>query len=111
MEKTITEDALAALVNYSWPGNVRELENVIERAAILSGGEIDSESLPPKIRKENESYDAAENQDSPPTLDEKERQYVIEILDRVNGHKGEASQILGIDLSTLYRKLKRYGLS
>ena len=104
-EKSVTKEALAALTSYGWPGNVRELEHVIERAVILSGDEIDVESLPPKIQRNSET-------DSPdrsrPTLDEMERRYVMEILESVGDDKAAAAKALGIDLSTLYRKLKRY---
>ncbi len=110
-EKPVTKDALTALSKYSWPGNVRELENVIERAMILSGVEIDLDSLPPKVQNSDNSNDTDFGRVSLQTLDEKERQYIAEILDRVDYHKGRAAEILGIDLSTLYRKLKRYGLN
>ena len=103
--KPVTKDALAALTNYAWPGNVRELEHVIERAVILSAGEIDLESLPPKIQK---SYGMSHSANSQLTLEEIERKYVLEILESVADDKVEAANILGIDLSTLYRKLKRY---
>ena len=110
-EKPVTKDVLTALSKYSWPGNVRELENVIERAMILSGVEIDLDSLPPKVQNSDNSNDKDFELGSLQTLDEKERQYIAEILDRVDNHKGRAAEILGIDLSTLYRKLKRYGLN
>ncbi len=103
-EKLVTKNALISLTKYAWPGNVRELEHVIERAVILSGGEINLESLPPKIQN---SPDGRSDR-SRPTLDEIERRYVLEVLMEANDDKTEASNILGIDLSTLYRKLKRY---
>lgn len=104
-EKSVTKEALAALTNYRWPGNVRELEHVIERSVILSGDEIDVESLPPKIQR---STATESSETSRPTLDEMERRYVMEILETVGEDKAEAAKALGIDLSTLYRKLKRY---
>lgn len=107
-EKLVTKDAMTALVNYSWPGNVRELENVIERAVILSSGEIDTESLPPKIQNNTETNGSSDDGDKMLTLDEIERRYVTEILASVGDDKVAAANILGIDLSTLYRKLKRY---
>ena len=106
-EKSVTREALAALTNYSWPGNVRELEHVMERAVILSGEEIDIESLPSKIRL-NSGFDKVDP--SRPTLAESERRYVLETLTEVDHDKVEAANVLGIDLSTLYRKLKRYQL-
>jgi len=107
-EKTVSKAAMTALVNYSWPGNVRELEHVIERSVILSGGEIDLESLPPKVQASLDSHGSSNSGDQRPTLDDVERSYVMEILESVDDDKVAAANILGIDLSTLYRKLKRY---
>ena len=106
-EKTVTTEAMSAIGSYDWPGNVRELENAIERAVILSGDEIDIGSLPPKIRL-NSGYETHDTDGFRPTLDEMERKYILEILKAVNEDKTQAANILGIDLSTLYRKLKRY---
>ncbi|MEO6050806.1 MAG: sigma-54 dependent transcriptional regulator [Pyrinomonadaceae bacterium] len=105
-EKAVTKDALAAMENYSWPGNVRELENVIERAVILSEGEIDTASLPSKIQLTTRG--TSDSADTKTTLEEVERRYVMEVLESVGDDKIGAANILGIDLSTLYRKLKRY---
>ena len=108
-EKSISADAMAALANYGWPGNVRELENAIERAFILSGDEIDVESLPQKVLKgAGRSFKTRDIERFRPTLEEMERRYLIEILGSVGEDKAKAANILGIDLSTLYRKLKRY---
>ncbi len=104
-EKPVTEEAMLALVNYDWPGNVRELENAIERAFILSANSIDIESLPAKI---SQSGSVSSLDGIHPTLDEMERRYLIEVLSSVGDDKSRAAEILGIDLSTLYRKLKRY---
>ncbi len=108
-EKPISREAMSALVGYNWQGNVRELQNAIERAFILSNDEIDLESLPPKVKSSSEN--ALEMRDPEglrPTLEEMERRYIVEILRTVNDDKTQAANILGIDLSTLYRKLKRY---
>jgi len=88
--------------------NIRELEHVIERAVNLSGSEIDLESLPPKVQLSSDAANISKNGDSRPTLDDMERTYVMEVLDSVDDDKVAAANILGIDLSTLYRKLKRY---
>ncbi len=109
-EKQVTREAMSTLLNHRWQGNVRELQNAIERAFILSGAEIDVESLPPRIK--NNSHDSAFEMRDPeglrPTLEEMERRYVLEILNSVKKDKSSAAEILGIDLSTLYRKLKKY---
>ncbi|HYJ91156.1 MAG TPA: sigma-54 dependent transcriptional regulator [Pyrinomonadaceae bacterium] len=107
--KPVSKAAMAALVNYDWPGNVRELENAIERAYILSSNEIDIESLPAKTRAAaNGSYEIRDTEGFRMTLEELERRYVTEILRVSDGDKARAANILGVDLSTLYRKLKRY---
>lgn len=106
-EKDVTSEAMSALMNYSWPGNVRELENAVERAFILSGDEIDADSLPPRIRSDA-GHIYSETSGYRPSLEQTEQQYVFEIMAAVKNDKTEAAKILGIDLSTLYRKLKRY---
>jgi two-component system, NtrC family, response regulator HydG len=108
-EKPVSKEAMFSLVNHDWRGNVRELENAIERAFILSVDEIDVESLPPKIR--SGTTGGAEVRDTGgfrPTLEETERRYISEIMRSTGEDKVQAANILGIDLSTLYRKLKRY---
>lgn len=106
VQKPIDAAAMNALCNYAWPGNVRELENTIERAFILSGDEIDIESLPAKIRNAAGSAIPASGEQS--TLEAVERRFVLETLQSASDDKVAAAKILGIDLSTLYRKLKRY---
>jgi|CXWL01.1.fsa_nt_gi DNA-binding NtrC family response regulator len=105
-EKLITPAAMEALNAYSWPGNIRELEHTIERAMILADDAIDVESLPDKLL----DITAVARSTAGATLDEIEQRYVLEILERVGEDKAAAAKILGIDLSTLYRKLKRYQL-
>jgi DNA-binding NtrC family response regulator len=108
-EKQIGKEAMSALVNYNWQGNIRELQNAIERAFILSSEEIDLESLPPRIKQNTDhAFEMRDPDGLRPTLEEVERRYVLEILKLVNQDKTAAANILGIDLSTLYRKLKRY---
>jgi DNA-binding NtrC family response regulator len=108
-EKAIEPAALSALINYSWPGNVRELQNAIERAFTLSGDQIDLDSLPPRVRDAAGGQTTIRDPDGlRPTLEEIERRHIFETLAAVNQDKARAANILGIDLSTLYRKLKRY---
>ncbi|MEP7214096.1 MAG: sigma-54 dependent transcriptional regulator [Acidobacteriota bacterium] len=108
-EKLVSPAAMSILVGYDWPGNVRELENAIERAFVLSGDEIDSESLPQKLRNSAAgSFETHDHDGFRLTLEETERRYVMEIMHAVENDKAAASKILAIDLSTLYRKLKRY---
>ncbi|MGQ0540586.1 MAG: sigma-54-dependent transcriptional regulator [Blastocatellia bacterium] len=107
-EKPISDEAILALAGYGWPGNVRELENAIERAFILSGDQIDIDSLPNKIVASGKANVGSLIMRETPTLEEVEHKYVLEIMETVDGDKTAAARILGIDLSTLYRKLKRY---
>ena len=107
-EKPIETAAMSALINYSWPGNVRELQNAIERAFTLSNDEIDLSSLPPRVRDAASSTPVRDPDGLRPTLEEIERRHIFETLAAVNQDKARAANILGIDLSTLYRKLKRY---
>jgi DNA-binding NtrC family response regulator len=108
-EKPISRAAMTALINYKFPGNVRELQNAVERAFTLSGAEIDLDSLPPRIRESAGDPAAVRDPDGlRPTLAEIERRYIMETLASVNQDKARAANVLGIDLSTLYRKLKRY---
>jgi DNA-binding NtrC family response regulator len=100
----IAPEAMNALIGYDWPGNVRELENAIERAVILGSESIGVESLPQKVRASSNGTEYS----SQPTLDDVERRYILDVLKAAGDDKVEAANILGIDLSTLYRKLKRF---
>ncbi len=104
---SVSGEAMSILAAYDWPGNIRELENVIERAVILSNGEIRAEDLPSKLVSASED-NSTRGIGNLPTLNEVERRYIRETLESVEDDKARAAEILGIDLSTLYRKLKRY---
>ncbi len=104
-------DALAALQAYDWPGNVRELENALERAAILSGSnEIGPGALPDRITERKSQPLVADRLPPNPPLETIERAYIHWVLQTEAGNKTRAAEVLGIDPSTLYRKLIRYGL-
>ena len=107
--KRLSKNALDALGRYHWPGNVRELENVIERAVILSDdNEIDLGDLPEKVVR-GESARGSLVIDQPDlTLEELEREYILKVLQHTSWQKKRASEILGINASTLYRKLQAY---
>ncbi|HZS43888.1 MAG TPA: sigma-54 dependent transcriptional regulator [Blastocatellia bacterium] len=107
-EKRLAPEAMSALVNYDWPGNVRELENCIERAFTLADEEIDIASLPANIRGGDSDNTNHHLENLNITLEDLERRYVLQVFDRCKGDKTQTAQILGIDLSTLYRKLNRY---
>ena len=107
----ISEDALESIDSYSWPGNVRELENLVERALALGMSDrIEKEDLPPSIFRASRPSDASTSETSEDLkqLEEIEKEAILKTLDRTGGDKMLAAHILGIDRSTLYRKLKRF---
>jgi transcriptional regulator with PAS, ATPase and Fis domain len=107
LPKTVSDEAMQAMINYEWRGNIRELQNAIERSVAISDDRIELIHLPQKIREAKQVTNDLTGQTL--TLDELERRYILETLDRVGDDKAQAAELLGIDLSTLYRKLKRYG--
>ncbi len=109
-----TLDALAA---YGWPGNVRELESAIEYASLRARGyEITPDDLPAKLQSTVSSLAASSS--SPlstlyadlPALDELERRYLLHVLERTQGNRTRAAEVLGIDRRTLYRMAERFGI-
>jgi len=109
--KHLTDAALTALGEYAWPGNVRELENALERAIILTPGEeVDVSALPERVTERRAEPLVSTRVQSNPTLDAVERAYIMWVLQSENGNKSRAAEVLGIDPSTLYRKLSRYGV-
>ncbi|MFW5722814.1 MAG: sigma 54-interacting transcriptional regulator, partial [Desulfohalobiaceae bacterium] len=100
-------DALRLLLEYSWPGNVRELENTIEHAAVLAKGTtVEASDLPGVIHASCPEQQAETVQ----TIQTSERQLLMDALKSCNGNKAQSARRLGISRSTLYAKLKRYGL-
>lgn len=109
--KTLSEEATEQLQAYSWPGNVRELENAVERAVILAtNGEITPAFLPDRIRQRKAEPFVSERVTQNPSLDAIEQAYIMWVLGSEGGNKSRAAQTLGIDPSTLYRKLTRFGV-
>jgi two-component system response regulator HydG len=109
--KQLTAQALEALVEYAWPGNVRELENALERAAILCPGDsIPISALPERVLARKAEPLVAERTPPNPTLETIERAYITWVLQSEGGNKTRAADVLGIDPSTLYRKLARFGV-
>jgi two-component system response regulator HydG len=110
-QKSLSSSTLDALVSYAWPGNVRELENALERAVILTpGGEILPAALPERVTQRVSEPLVAERTPINPTLEAVERAYIMWVLQSESGNKSRAAEVLGIDPSTLYRKLSRYGV-
>ncbi len=107
--KALAAEALDAVMVYDWPGNVRELENALEHAVVLSRGTlIEAGALPERITKRRKEPLVAERSYINPTLDVIERAYIMWVLQAEGGNKTRAAEVLGIDPSTLYRKLSRY---
>jgi two-component system response regulator HydG len=105
----LSPEALDAIMAYDWPGNVRELENALEHAVTLArGGEITGAALPERITARKAEPLVGERAQPNPTLDQIEQAYIMWVLQNEGGNKSRAAQILGIDPSTLYRKLSRY---
>ena len=110
--RLLAPEAVEAMQRYSWPGNVRELENALERAVILAKGEtIPLSALPERVVEPKSDPLVSEAVQANPTLDTIERAYIMWVLENEGGNKPRTAEVLGIDPSTLYRKLSRYGLA
>ncbi len=111
--RELSPAALALMERYPWPGNIRELENTIERAVILSKEPtIGPADLPPSVRAGHETRGLAKSLDpGEMTLEELERTYIVAVIERFAGNQAAAAGALGISRTTLWRKLKSYGLS
>lgn len=107
----ISDESQQVLNHYDWPGNVRELENALERAAVMSPSDVlDAGSLPERVREAPQIQLVDEAPPPNPTMEVIERAYILWVLEAEGGNKTRAAEILGIDPSTLYRKLNRYGI-
>jgi DNA-binding NtrC family response regulator len=115
-----SKEAMWMLENYDWPGNIRELENAIVRAAALCDQIVRPEDLPERVRRSFKAIgeqspmhrpaDDATSDESLLPLAELERRHILRVLARTGGNKQAAARILGIDRTTLQRKLERYDL-
>ncbi len=107
-ECKISDEAMSLLIQYDFPGNVRELENIIERAVVLTEGDlIRPRDLPPDLQSlQFSSYHGEKLL----TLEEVERQHILTVLQKTNQNKGLAAKILDLPRTTLWRRMKKYGL-
>lgn len=106
--KHISQEVLRLLENYSWPGNVRELENIIERATLFEvSHEITLDSLPsalttPPLVSNTEFFSKDIK-----SLEQLSKKHIIKVLEMTDHNKTQASKLLGIDRSTLWRIMNR----
>ncbi len=106
---TIPPETLRRMMDYDWPGNVRELENFIERAMIMYAGSPAIRFDPPQgSASVPEQHVLGRARQERWTVDRLEREHIFSVLEATGGNQTRASDILGIDRRTLYRKLKRY---
>jgi PAS domain S-box-containing protein len=104
----VSPEVLARLMEHGYPGNVRELENIIEQAFVLCRGRmIEPHHLPPELRP---AAAAAGGESGPTSLRAAEAHLIREALRRHRGNRRRVAQELGIDASTLYRKMKAFGI-
>ena len=119
---TLSDEALRTMMRHDWPGNVRELENSVERACALSSGPVlhlgdlptqlqqqglEARRVAAAVGEEREEGGAPEVM----TLADLERQAILGAIRTLNGDKLQAAKLLGIGKTTLYRKLKEYGIA
>jgi DNA-binding NtrC family response regulator len=114
----VSDEAMALLRAYAWPGNIRELEHAIERAVAMTNTSVlFPEDFPPEISRPGAAPAAsapapatAGSAGAPPSLEDMEKAHILTVLQQVNYNKSKASELLGIDRATLYRKAQRYGI-
>jgi DNA-binding NtrC family response regulator len=112
-----SDDALKTLQVYEWKGNVRELEAAVEYAAMRArGNEILTEDLPVKLlsdefKQQATRFHLSQLYGDLPKLDELEKRYLIHVLEKTEGNRTRAAEILGIDRRTLYRMAERFGIN
>ncbi len=107
--KGLSPKANATMMRYPWPGNVRELQNAVKHGAVLSGGAlIEIEHLPEELGQPPTAR--VINQRELVTLEKAEQRHVVQVLEACHGQQVDAARVLGIGRTTLWRKLKTYGL-
>ena len=105
-----SKDVVNILMEYDYPGNVRELENIIEHASVMcQGTRIRTSHLPPELTPKKQKMTIEEKESHPP-VQAFEKQLIQETLEKYNGNKILAAKELGLHRSTLWRKMRKYGL-
>jgi len=111
-EKKLNEAAMEKLRTYRWPGNVRELQNLLERAALLSKrNTLEPKDFPEQVAECADIGPVSAPAPASPTLESIEKAYIYWVLNQTDWNKSKAADILGIDNSTLYRKINKYNFS
>jgi len=121
---TLSDEVLRTMMRHDWPGNVRELENAVERACAMSSGpvlrlgdlptQLQQQGLQENLAARHAGNGAAAGADGAAavrTLAELEREAILGAIRTLNGDKMQAAKLLGIGKTTLYRKLKEYGIN
>ncbi len=112
--REISDDAIEVLIRYSWPGNVRELRNVIERVVIMNPTttRFDSKHLPPLVYRDGSRRGPrGEFSTLHQARDAYERDYILKTLDQNHGNVSRTAELLGLERSHLYRKMKALGIA
>ena len=106
--QVIAPDAMELLAGYAWPGNVRQLENSIERGsrALCQGGEIRTEDLPVRLKEES----LVREGETIHSLQVMERTHILNTLEQVSWNRKRAAALLQISTTTLWRRLKEFGI-
>lgn len=117
---TFSDEALRVMMEYSWPGNVRELEHAVERACTMTSGPVlELGDFPTQLQQQGlesrrpapNGHETGSSETGVITLADLERQAILDAIRRLNGDKLQAARLLGIGKTTLYRKLKEYGIA
>lgn len=108
--RRISQEALDTVLGYEWPGNVRELESAVQHAMVLATGcNILRRDLPYQVR-ELATVVEPKSDEAIPRLEEAERELIVRALHQTKHNKTETARLLGIDRSSLHRKMQRYGI-
>ncbi|MGE5205568.1 MAG: sigma-54-dependent transcriptional regulator [Chlamydiota bacterium] len=112
-QREITDDAIEALMRYSWPGNVRELRNVMERIVIMNptAFKLDRKHLPPLVYRDGNRRLLGEASTLHQARAAYERDYILKKLDENHGNVSRTAEVLGLERSHLYRKMKSLGIA